>query len=112
MPVDMEIVWVLEDCVACSEGVVPLVVLVVVSLVMVERSGRGPPSRFMASWILVSLVSRASVALRMRFSEDMVGWVAWVGIGVVFVYCAVLELLGCERCQRRDVGEVQSESVV
>lgn len=66
MPVDTAIVWDLEDWVAWSE--VPFEEVLV-------RSGSAPPSRFRASWILVSLVSRAMVALRtgLGFVEDIVG---------------------------------------
>lgn len=56
MPVFTEMDCEAEDCVAWPE-VLPLVF---------ESEGRAPPSRFRASWIFVSLVSRWITALRAR----------------------------------------------
>lgn len=87
MPVVIVICWEVEDWVAW--------VVVVPFVEGEEVEGRSPPSRFRASWILVSLVSRLRTALRMRGSGaivvGLVGWAMREGV--------VKSMLEKDRCE-------------
>lgn len=59
---------------------------------MSDRSvvlGKAPPSRLMASWILVSLVSRASAALRTGGDVEPISETGSLGIEKMNIYYSI-----------------------
>ena len=106
IPVSMLICCDFEDWEACSFAS-PLV-----SLPWVEVEGKEPPSRFSASCILVSFVSRLSVVLRVRASA-MIPAICSKSLWAFVSWCSRFVLYGGRECVFNGLSEkLESEVAV